>query len=80
MEQTAFLVKRRQDEGHRAWEDAVRSVDLAIGDRVRILTGPLRGVCGVLKSQAEDGKWLVDAGEVARGVLICIRGQQLGRN
>jgi hypothetical protein len=78
MEQTAFLVRQQRPED-RDWERAVRAIDFAVGDRVRVASGPLAGLCGVLTAQASDGKWVLDASAVARGVLICIRGQQLSR-
>jgi transcription antitermination factor NusG len=80
MEPTAFLVRHRQDDQHCDWERAVRGTDFAVGERVRIVSGPLAGLCGVLKAQAKDGKWVLDASAAARGVLICIRGQQLTRD
>jgi len=79
MEQTAFLAKHRHDDGHGDWERAVRATDFAVGERVRVVSGPLAGLCGVLTAQASDGKWVLDASAVARGVLVCIRGRQLCR-
>jgi len=80
MEPTAFLLRNRQDERHSDRERAIRATDFVVGERVRIVTGQLSGLRGVLKAQADDGKWVLDASEVARGVLICIRGQQLSRD
>lgn len=80
MEQTAFLnTRHRKDDRHAGWEQDVRASDLAVGQRVCVTSGQLTGLCGVLSSQAEDGKWVVDINEVARGVVICIRGHQLCR-
>jgi len=79
MEQTAFLVRHRQDDQHCDWESTVRASDFAVGDRVRIASGTLAGLCGVITAQANDGKWVLDASAVARGLLVCIRGHQLCR-
>jgi hypothetical protein len=80
MEQIAFLNRRsRKDERHPTWEQGARATDLEVGQRVRVQTGSLAGLCGVLTSQAEDGKWVVDINGVARGVALCIRGHQLTR-
>jgi hypothetical protein len=80
MEQTAFLkLRNRRDERHATWEQEARASDLDVGQRVRVKTGTLAGLCGVLSAQAADGKWIVDIGEVARGVAVCIRGNQLAR-
>lgn len=81
MEQTAFLVRRhRTDDSHQGWENAVRACEFAVGQRVRIVAGPLAGLNGVLTAQAEDRKWVLEAAELGRGVLICVRAPQLARS
>lgn len=79
MEQTAFLVRHFDDDRRCDWERAVRSADFAVGERVRIVSGPLAGLCGVLARQGSDGKWVLDASALARGIQVCIRGHQLSR-
>ena len=80
MKESAFLTRRqRHDHGHGGWEMAVRTNDLAVGQRVRITSGPLLGLQGVVTAQSSDGKWVLEIPESAHGVLLCIRGHQLTR-
>ncbi|HZN34040.1 MAG TPA: hypothetical protein VFB80_09485 [Pirellulaceae bacterium] len=80
MEKTAFLARRlHQDESREGWETTVRASDLAVGQRVRVTSGPLNGLTGVVAGQAANGNWVVDIAESARGVLLCIRAHQLAR-
>ena len=81
MEQTAFLVRRhRQDDSHEGWENVVRASEFAVGQRVKVVVGPLTGLNGVLTAQTEDGKWVLEAAELGRGVLLCVRAPQLARS
>jgi hypothetical protein len=79
MEQSAFVPRRlRHDDSHLLGPWLDRPPNFAVGEKVRVASGPLAGLLGVLTTQAADGKWVLEA-DAARGVLICICGQQLHR-
>jgi transcription antitermination factor NusG len=79
MSLTAFQVHRRRDDAHQGWEHSMRASALAVGQSVYITSGPLAGLQGLLTSQAQDGKWVMELAEAGRGVLVCIGGHQLSR-
>jgi hypothetical protein len=53
------------------------SMQVLVGQPVRVVTGPLSGLTGVTHCEASDGRWLIAPHGWLPGAFLCIDGHQL---
>jgi transcription antitermination factor NusG len=57
-----------------------RQTALETGESVRIRSGPLSGLCGVVRDIHDDGRCLIQVVEMGPGVLVSLSTRQVSRS
>jgi hypothetical protein len=80
MESSAFLSPPAQIIDERRGESDLQTLEFVAGHEIRVTTGQLAGVKGVMCQQSVDGRWIIELADMLPGVFLCVDARQIACN